>query len=249
MRILFAPLFFALFLTGSLSCTGSGDSAEHQKTEDKQKVVKKKRDDGTLSTVSQVDDEGFVHGLKVSYYQDGRTVHSKVTFNHGVKQGPAAWYYKTGKIFEHTNFSDGRREGTTQKYYKNGKLLSQCEYHGGDPLPGLIEYQEDGSKITNYPLVSFRKIDKLAFENKVILEISSSLKSNKIKYYHLLDMGDGKTTKSYLETKAGLASLEFFVSRGDVLMRNIDLYAELPTMLGNTLVKKVSYKMAAKNKG
>lgn len=248
MKILFAPLFFAFFLTGSLSCTGSGDSAEDQKTENTQKVVKKNRDDGTLSSITQVDDEGFAHGLKVSYYQDGRTVHSKVTFNHGVKQGPAIWYYKSGKIFEYTKFSTGKRDGLTQKYYKNGELLSQCEYHAGDPLPGLIEYHEDGSKITEYPLVSFRKIDKLAFENKVILEISSSVKSKKVKYYHLLDMGNGKSAKSYIESKAGLASLEFFVPRGDVLMRNIELYAELPTKLGNILVKKVSYQMAAKNK-
>jgi antitoxin component YwqK of YwqJK toxin-antitoxin module len=244
-----SAIFLSAYLIAGTSCTGSNKQVEKSTKKNEPKVVKQTRDDGTLSAVSQVDEEGFVHGLKVSYYSDGRTIHSKVSFNHGVKQGPAIWYYKSGNIFEHTNFANGRKEGVTKKYHENGQLLSQCEYLKGDPLPGLVEYAKDGSKITDYPTVSFHKIDKLAFENKVIIEVVSSVKSKNVKYYHLLNMDNGSTIKSYLESKAGVANMEFPVQRGQVLMKKIELFAELPTKLGNTRVEKISYQLAAKNRG
>lgn len=248
MKYFSKTLLIILILSGILACTETGDKTNKKGKEQTLKVVKKNRDNGTLSSATQVDSEGYAHGIKVSYYEDGRSIHSKVTFNHGMKHGAAVWYYRNGKVFEHTNFADGRRSGVTKKYHKNGQLLSQCEFEKGDALPGLVEYTENGTKITEYPQVKFKKIDKIAFENRVILEISSTVKSSKVKYYHLLQLDNGMTSKSFLQSKAGVANMIFSVNPGKVVMRNIEIYAELPTQLGNTLVTTVSYQLAAKNR-
>lgn len=240
-------LLIFLAIAFALSCDGNNEKSAAADSPGKLKVVKKKRGDGTLQSASQVDAENFAHGLKVNYYEDGKTVHSKITFNHGVKQGPAVWYYRNSQIFEHTGFSNGKREGLTKKYHKNGKLLSQCEFSKGEALPGLVEYAEDGSKIRDHPVVKFRKIDKIAFENRLILEISSSVKSSKVKYYHINVLDDGQQFKSYIPVKAGVALLEYYVAPGKVLMRTLEIYAELPTKLGNTFVKKYTYQLSAKN--
>ncbi len=248
MKQLGCTLLIFLLISGTLSCSDQGNNTKNKTSEPKLKEVKKNRADGTMLSVTQVDEEDYAHGLKVTFYEDGRRIHSKVTFNHGLKHGIAVWYYKNGKVFEQTNFANGRREGLTKKYHKTGQLLSQCTYEKGDALPGLLEYATDGSKITTYPSVNFRKIDKIAFENTVILEISSSAKSPKVKYYYLISMDNGTNSKSFLDVKNGVSTINFYVKPGTVLMRNIEFFAELPTKLGNTLVKKVSYQMAAKNR-
>ena len=89
------------------------------------------------------------------------------------------------------------------------------------------EYQAPGSKLEG------------AFLN--------DLKSSKVKYYHIMVMDDGQQFKSYIPVKAGVALLEYYVAPGKVLMRTLEIYAELPTKLGNTLVKKYSYQLSAKN--
>lgn len=231
----------------SLSCD-SGRAVKSEKAPVHQpKSVKKTRADGTLSSVSQVDSANFAHGIRVNYYKDGKTIHSKITFNHGVKHGPAIHYYQNGQIFEHTGFSDGKRYGLTRKYHKNGQLAAQFEYENDKVLPGLVEYHEDGSLVTSYPEVIFTKTDKLAFENTVYLKISCTKKSARVKYYYVLDLDNGKQAKSYLEAKNGISTLQYIVYPGDILMKTIELYAEIPTEMGNTLVKKYTYHLSAKN--
>lgn len=241
-------LYALLISLGLNACTSSENNSEKSSPEGEPKVVKKYRNDGTISSFNPVDEDGFVNGVKVNLYEDGRTVHSKISFEHGVKNGPAIWYFRDGKVFEHTNFKEGRRDGLTRKYHKNENLLSECTFRSGDPMPGLVEYNKDGSKVKNHPTVHFKKTDKLAFENTVYLEISASVKSSKVKYFYKVDLDDHSTFRSYLESKGGIASLQFYVAPGTVLMRNIEIYAELPTKLGNTLVKEFNYQLAAKNR-
>lgn len=229
MRPICSMVLSILLIAGCYSCTQTSEKSDSAVTKKKNKVIREYRDDGTLSTASQVDEKGFAHGIKASYYEDGKSIHSKVSYQHGVKHGPAIWYYRSGKMYEYTSFMDGKRDGVTKKYYKNGQLLSQCEYKEGSILPGLIEYTEDGTRITDYPEVRLRKVDRLAFENRVLLEISSSIESNRVKYYYLLENTNGKKIKAYLEVNRGVSKLEFFVPPGDILLKKIELYAELPT--------------------
>ena len=99
-------LLLFLILLLSYSCFHSPNTEEDTAGEDTPEVVVKKRDDGTISSVNQVIDGKLVHGIRASYYRDGKTLYSKQTYNYGVKHGPATWYYKNGRVFKRTNFQD-----------------------------------------------------------------------------------------------------------------------------------------------
>ena len=137
-------VWIALLSAGFTGCGSGKNDAGSEKKEETAELVKQRRDDGTLSSVNHVDDEGYVHGVKVNYYGDGKTVHSKVTYDHGRKHGPALWYYKNGQVHEHTNFHWGRKQGLTKKYYDTGELMEEITYNQGEELPGRKKYKKNG---------------------------------------------------------------------------------------------------------
>ena len=110
-------------------------------------MIRKRRDDGTLSSLNPVDEDGYVHGVKVNFYEDGVTVHSKVSYEHGRKHGPAIWFFKNGKIYEHTNYIYGRKNGTTKRYYETGELFEEVIFDTGEELPGKKVYTKQGELI------------------------------------------------------------------------------------------------------
>jgi antitoxin component YwqK of YwqJK toxin-antitoxin module len=144
-------ILLAIALT-SQSCQPAGKSGSEAELSEKEaeasgreEMVQRRREDGTLSSVSPVDSEGFVHGVKVNYYEDGRTIHSRVTYEHGRKHGPAIWYYRSGQVYEHTAFHYGRKEGLTKRYYESGQLMEQVTYHRGEEQPDKKRYRRDGT--------------------------------------------------------------------------------------------------------
>jgi len=144
--ITYALLLSLALLT--ISC-GSDRKAEDQAEQEEQSnMVKKRREDGTLSSINPVDEEGYVHGVKVNFYEDGLTVHSKVTYNHGRKHGPAIWFFKNGKIYEHTTYFQNRKHGLTKRYYETGELKEEVEFNSGEELPGIKKYTKEGELIT-----------------------------------------------------------------------------------------------------
>jgi antitoxin component YwqK of YwqJK toxin-antitoxin module len=150
------PIQFLMLLSVIFSCSQSPDEKEDVAGENKPETVVKRRDDGTISSVNQVNAYNRVYGIRATYYKDGKTLYSKHTFSHGVKQGPATWYYTNGQVFKQTNFEEGKRHGLTRIYYKDGKLSGEFESEHGIVLPGLKEYNKDGTLVTSYPDVKFR---------------------------------------------------------------------------------------------
>jgi len=138
-------LVFA-FIMGMWACKADTGSSNQEEV-DQPKMVKKRREDGTLSSINPVDEEGYVHGMKVNFYEDGLTVHSKVTYQHGRKHGPAIWFFKNGKIYEHTNYYQNRKNGITQRYYETGELYEESIYDTGEELPGKKRYTKEGKLI------------------------------------------------------------------------------------------------------
>jgi len=142
----FATVFMIIFTTSACSSGKKEDTSDENKNQTE--VIRKHRDDGTLSSVSQVDEKGYAHGIKVNYYEDGKTVHSKVSYQHGRKHGPAIWYFRSGQIYEQTSFHFGRRDGITKRYYEDGTLMEEITYEQGEELPGKKVYDRDGTLIT-----------------------------------------------------------------------------------------------------
>jgi len=146
MRNRISYLLAIVFMMGIGACNSDTGSSS-QEEEDQPKTVKKRREDGTLSSISPVDDEGYAHGVKVNLYEDGLTVHSKVTYEHGRKHGPAIWFFKNGKIYEHTNYYQNRKNGLTKRYYETGELYEEINYDAGEELPGKKKYTKEGKLI------------------------------------------------------------------------------------------------------
>jgi antitoxin component YwqK of YwqJK toxin-antitoxin module len=142
-------LFLVLCLSVLIaSCNRGTEGGDQVEDEDTSQVVKKRRDDGTLSSINPVDEDGYVHGVKVNFYEDGVTVHSKITYEHGRKHGPAIWFFKSGKIYEHTDFYQNRRNGVTKRYYETGELYEEISYEAGEELPGKKRYNKAGEIIS-----------------------------------------------------------------------------------------------------
>ncbi|MCK5692712.1 MAG: hypothetical protein KAI08_07675 [Bacteroidales bacterium] len=235
-----------LLLSLSISCKRSTNPEEVLNSENKAETVVKRRDDGTVSSVNQVNENNRVHGVRATYYEDGKTLYSKQTYDRGKKQGPATWYYMNGKVFKRTNFEDGKRHGLTRVYYKDGSLSAEFESENGNVLPGLKEYKEDGSLVTSYPEIQFKEIDLLASKSRLDLEISCTKKRSGVKFFTLHEK-DGETSRIYLITKDDKALLQYYLKPGKVLDRKVDILAEIPTELGNVMAKKYSYQLSVSN--
>jgi hypothetical protein len=59
----------------------------------------------------------------------------------------------------------------------------------------------------------------------------------------------GNQSRVYLISEKGSAMLQFYVKPGETINENIEITAEIPTELGNILVKNLSYKLIVSNPG
>lgn len=148
MKRILGLTLIALFSLSVISCKQEAKQNDQAETTDQPKVVKKKRDDGTLSSLNPLDDEGYIHGVKVNFYEDGLTVHSKITYDHGRKHGPAIWFFKNGKIYEYTTYYQNRKNGLTKRYYETGELYEEVSYDAGEELAGKKRYDKDGELLS-----------------------------------------------------------------------------------------------------
>jgi hypothetical protein len=242
------PVKFVLFLCLllSVSCSNSPDNKEETSREDKPEIVVRKRADGTISSVNQVDENNRVHGIRATYYGDGSTLYSKHTFSHGRKQGPAIWYYMNGQVYKESHFEQGKRQGLTRIYYKNGQLSGEYDSHEGNVLPGLKEYLEDGTLITSYPEIEFRENNLLDSKNRVDLQVFCTKKRSGVKFY-VLNQAHGETSRVYLITENDSALLQYYVQPGKTLDKKVEILAEIPTELGNVLAREYSYDLKISN--
>ncbi len=139
-------LIFSLSIL-MFSCNQGKDAKDQATDENTPQMVKKRREDGTLSSLNPVDEDGYVHGVKINFYDDGLTVHSKITYEHGRKHGPAIWFFKSGKIYEHTTYYQNRKNGITKRYYETGELYEETSFDTGEELPGKKKYTKEGELI------------------------------------------------------------------------------------------------------
>jgi len=243
MRLRF--LFLISYISISLftnTCNHSTNKQEEATVDGQPNTIVKRRDDGTVSSVNQVDELGRVHGVRVTYFSDGKTIFTKFTFKHGKKEGASVRYYDNGQIFEHASFKGGKRDGLTRKYHKSGELLAEFKYRDGIALPGLLEYDITGNQLTSYPEIHFREMNHLASKNRIDLEIYSPEKKRGIKYY-LIETIEGERSRTYLISEKSAASLQYYVKPGDSLNKKVEIEAQIPTELGNTMIQIHSYNL------
>jgi antitoxin component YwqK of YwqJK toxin-antitoxin module len=141
-------LLLSIFISITIVSCNRGNEPPEQSAENGPHVIKKRREDGTLSSLNPVDSAGYLDGVKVNFYEDGLTVHSKVTYEHGSKQGPAIWFFKSGKVYEYTTYEDNKKEGVTRRYYETGELYEEVSFEAGEELPGRKRYDKQGNLVS-----------------------------------------------------------------------------------------------------
>ena len=128
----------------------------------------------------------------------------------------------------------------------NGDLMAEFNCENGYVQPGLKEYNRDGSLVTSYPGIGFREVDHLATRNRIELQVYCEKKGLAVKYYRRV-RENGEESRIYLISEGGQALLQFYVRPGESLNERIDIIAEIPTALGNIMVKDLTYQLSASN--
>ncbi len=201
-----------------------------------------------LSEVNYKDN--IMDGQATNYYAKSGKVNSTFFYVKGIKEGDETWYYESGKPYRVSPYIKGKIEGVQKHFYEDGKLQAEVEYKNGYAGTGLKEYKPDGSLITEYPAINIRKEDHLKNANKIILIISMSNNSPNVKFYKgsLLDgkylHGDMLT----LATQEGKAEMDYNVTPGTMIKKEIVITANYKTPMGNPYVITKRYTVEAANR-
>jgi len=237
----------AILMVFPCSCNTPVEDSKVSASNPETKLITRRRADGTVSSFSEVNEAGYIHGKRLTFFADGKTVSSKLYYKNGSRHGPATYYYKNGQVSLFVEFIDGKREGIARRYYDDGKLLSESIWENDFPMPGLKEYNRDGTTIITEPEIHFTETDLLERSSKVLLQISCTPNNKKIKYY-IPDKVNGKTSRIYIISENGSTTREFYVPRGTILDKELLFIVEYPTGLRNKLVKYLPYHLVINNK-
>ncbi|MDX1373794.1 MAG: hypothetical protein R3321_15070, partial [Nitrososphaeraceae archaeon] len=150
--------------------------------EKKEKGVEKNYyPNGNLLSEVRVDSTGRYHGVTKKYYDTGK-LKTAINYEHG-KRVEARQYYENGQLQMVFNYKDGLKHGKRLKYWPDGKLHSEMSYFEGEPQKGLVEYNKSGKKITKYPRLELRQIDRLASNGTYKVEAYFSSNPQRGTYY------------------------------------------------------------------
>jgi antitoxin component YwqK of YwqJK toxin-antitoxin module len=189
-----ASVLMTLTFLIAVSCgSGTGDTG---KGKDK---AKHEPDTGYTGVRSYIKDDikvkevefknGVKEGMTRTFYKGG-VVEQEIMYRDGKKNGEARWYYPDSKLFRVTPYVNDTISGSQIQYYKNGRVKARLDYADGRRMPGLEEYNMDGTKITDYPTLQYRAVDQYSQKGIVKFFIEMSDLSENVRYYRG-DLVDG----------------------------------------------------------
>lgn len=132
---------------------------------------------------------GIKSGMTRTFYKGG-VVEQEIPYADNKKNGEARWYYPDGKLFRVTPYVNDTISGSQIQYYKNGRVKARLNYVDGKRLPGLEEFNMDGTKVTGYPEIKYRASDQYSEKGVYKLFIEMSDLSENVRYYRG-DLTDG----------------------------------------------------------
>jgi antitoxin component YwqK of YwqJK toxin-antitoxin module len=105
--------------------------------------------------------QGYLNGEKLSYYNDGTTVHEKVVIKNGKADGTIVRYSSEGKIEYEKGMKEGIDEGPERSYDESGKVISEIIYKNG---------KAEGKSFASYNRGSSDAYLRTSYYKKGILE-------------------------------------------------------------------------------
>jgi len=255
-----------------MAMISSCDSSSVDEKKAKDKLAYDYYKDGRIKTETEIKD-GKAHGLMKHYSPQG-TLKSVYTYNSGKKAGPAVIYYPNGVLREKRNYEQGYRHGLSKMYYRSGELYRESPYHMGKlegirksyykdgtlmatapykhGFPGLElkEYNSSGELLENKPRIAINPVDRLAFENKYILELRL-IPAQAGTIFYIGDLKDGKYIHQELfpiEPENGNAEFIMRLDKGEFRMETLTISAQYKTDKSNYGVVSRKYNLAIDNK-
>ncbi len=211
-------------------------SAEASSTKVLNGLQKNYRKDKTMLSAINYKD-GKRHGISRSYFEDGKTIRNEIIYVNGIKNGLTKSYFRTGKILYTVNYVNGKRDGIMKRYYRSGELMAETPYKNGRIQEGLIEYQKTGKIKMKYPEIIFEEIDNTAFERKYIVKVKLSNDSKNVKFYRIyFDESGNEVSEKRLSENKSFIDVNYYLSRGEVIVDRLKIRAEFKTFLDNTYV-------------
>ncbi|MEI6749319.1 MAG: toxin-antitoxin system YwqK family antitoxin [Bacteroidales bacterium] len=189
--------------------------------------------------------DGKKNGLTKNFYDNGK-VSVQTNYKDDKKDGESIWYYTDGKVCQHTIYKNDVKDGIDRHYYKNGKLAAEIPFKNGEVEPGLKEYSREGKPINNIPTIVVRVINNVSTQNKYILQLTLSNKSENVSFSRVYIE---KEKKSIIEipTFKGVGNAIFPVKPGTGINEDVILEASFETAYGNPFVARTVYKLVVRN--
>jgi hypothetical protein len=190
--------------------------------------------------------DGKKNGLTKNFYDNGK-VSVQTNFKDDKKEGESIWYYTDGKVCQRTIYKNDEKDGIDTHYYKNGKVAAEITYRNGNAEPGLKEYSKEGKLISiNSPTIVVRAIDQMSTQNKYVLQLSLSNKSENVSFSKVFYDNDRKSVIE-IPVHKGVGNLIIPIKPGQSIRETIILEGSFETAYGNPFVTRTSYRLAISN--
>jgi hypothetical protein len=190
--------------------------------------------------------DGKKNGLTKNFYGNSK-VSVQTNYKDDKKEGESIWYYTDGKVCQRTIYKNDVKDGIDRHYYKNGKPAAEIPYKNGEVEPGLREYSNEGILITNNsPSILVRPIDQMATQNKYVLQLRLSNKSEHVVFSRVYFEKDKKSYQE-IPTFKGVGNLVFNMYQGRSVQEKVILEASFETAYGNPYVTRLTYNLAIRN--
>lgn len=211
-------------------------------------LLKKYTPGGILESVYTYN-MGIMDGPAVTYYPNGQ-VRSKMYYKEGKRHGLIRQYYRSGELYRESPYENGKLNGMRKTYYKDGSVMAEAPFKDGYPGVGLKEYSMNGELTDDTPQLLIRPVDRLAMEDKYILELQ--LKPTKPgTIFYIGDLEDGKYIHIGLwplEPQNGIARYVIKVRKGSFRMEVLTISAQYQTDKSNYGVVSKKFNLAVDNK-
>jgi hypothetical protein len=228
------PIFSVVILTAVILMSGCNSSSSNQAgdTGDTlkpgEKVVYSKS--GKLHYIVESKD-GKANGRVREYHSEGY-LYMDAMFKEDHRNGKCTHYYKNGKPFSISYFKNGAKDSIETKFNTKGEVIALVPYKNDKVQPGLKEFRNDGSELTDNTNLQIKAVNNLATGGKYYLVVELTQQWKNVKFYAAPH--SDPDSREVLKMSGNKGILEVPVSSSEFILEDIFIDAEYKTRMGNT---------------
>lgn len=260
-QINFVICVIAILVVMTVSCSETGSTDKHVKSDSVKSGQKKKLYTGIRETkdasgrlsASVEYKDGKRDGAAYNYYTNGN-VKLKVEYKEGAKHGEYRWYFQDGQVYKEATYADDELNGMVRYYRDDGSIKYEMPYKNGKEGVGFVEYATSGE-----PKSYLKDLDiTIRMDNNVRVNNSFSMYMGLTDYsivdevyFYLGELDEGKYLHDALEelyTDDTYAEIHQKVDPGYAVTETVNVVAEIITKDDKTIVLQKPYKIDVQNR-